>query len=208
MGPSTRRDKNRAEILGAAARAIAKNGFHGMSMRKLAQATRRGLATFYNYFSSKEEVLFELQRQAFSSLIESAEMALQGVTDPKDRLHKFISNHVGYFVENPDLMQVLVREAATLPRGWRQVVRGLKESYFKIGRQIVVEIAKAGGHMPDTAGDEDDPELERATYGLFGMLNWVYGWYDPARHGGPDEVAGTLHHMAIHGLAGNDKKPA
>jgi AcrR family transcriptional regulator len=205
MSHSTRRDKNRAEILGAAARAISQNGFHGMSMRKLAQSTRRGLATFYNYFASKEEVLFELQRQAFSSLIETAEKALDGVTKPRDRLHTFITNHVHYFVAHPDVMQVLVREAATLPRGWRQVVRGLKESYFQKGLQIVAAVAREG--RSDPAGQEADAELERATYGLFGMLNWVYGWYDPLRHGGPDEVAGTLYHMAMHGLTGQTKKP-
>ena len=195
MPQTARRDKNRAEILQAAARVISRNGFHGMSMRKLARVTRRGLATFYNYFASKEEVLFELQRQAFSTLIVSAEKSLDGISEPQERLLKFISNHVRYFTEHPDVMQVLVREAATLPRGWRQVIRGLKDSYFEIGRKIVSAIATRYSHVPD-------PELERATYGLFGMLNWVYGWYEPSRHGSPDEVAGTIHRMALHGLTG------
>jgi hypothetical protein len=91
-------------------------------------------------------------------------------------------------------MQVLVREAATLPRGWRTVVRSLKEQYYDLGRNVVAGVAGASS--------QPDPELERATYGLFGMMNWVYGWYQPSRHGDPDDVARTLHRIAIKGLTG------
>ena len=65
------RDKNQFEILEAAAAAIARDGFHGMSMRALAKATGRGLASFYTYFDSKESVLFAIQSQAFEALVES-----------------------------------------------------------------------------------------------------------------------------------------
>ena len=40
-----RHEAQRLEILGAAAAAIAEHGFHGMTMRGLARATGRGLAT-------------------------------------------------------------------------------------------------------------------------------------------------------------------
>lgn len=201
-----RREQNRADIIQAAARVIAKHGFHGMSMRKLAQATRRGLATFYNYFDSKEEVLFELQRQAFTTLVARAEQALQAVDDPQRRLLVFIQTHVQYFAEHPDVMQVLVREAAALPRAWRQEVRTLKERYFDIGRDVVQAVAHSHRGLDDRDGG--DQELERATYGVFGMLNWVYGWYEPSRHGDPAHVAATLHRMAMWGLAGPGTDPS
>ena len=69
----TRPEAKRAEILAAAAQAIAKHGFHGMSMRELARTTGRSPASFYNYFESKEELLFSVQRDAFATLLESAE---------------------------------------------------------------------------------------------------------------------------------------
>jgi AcrR family transcriptional regulator len=174
-------------------------------MRKLARTTKRGLATFYNYFGSKEEVLFELQRQAFTTLVRKATESLAGVSDPADRLYAFIENHVRYFVSHPDIMQVLVREAAALPRGWRQEVRNLKERYFAIGRDVVMGVVCQGESTPDAKegwANPEDPELERSTYGIFGMLNWVYGWYEPSRHGATKDVARTLHRMAIWGLTG------
>ena len=43
-------------ILDRAEELFAEHGFHGMSMRELAKATGRSPASFYNYFSSKEEI--------------------------------------------------------------------------------------------------------------------------------------------------------
>jgi len=82
-----RRERVREEILEAAASAIAAHGYHGMSMRDLAKATDRSLASFYNYFASKEDVLFALQSRAFENLIATSRevirtihsMAIQGL---------------------------------------------------------------------------------------------------------------------------------
>ncbi|MFL5360804.1 MAG: TetR/AcrR family transcriptional regulator [Myxococcales bacterium] len=186
--------RKRLSILDAAARAIAERGFHGMSMRDLAGETGQALASFYNYFSSKEELLFQIQSSAFRTMIAGLEDALRGLTSPRDRLFAFIYQHARYVAEHPDVMRVLVHEASALPPRERAKVRTLKERYYGLGRDIVAALA-------GTAGTPQDPrELERLTYGIFGMLNWVYGWYDPARHGSPGEVAHSLHRLVLGGV--------
>jgi AcrR family transcriptional regulator len=184
--------RRRQAILDAAARAIAKNGFHGMSMRELAKETGQALATFYNYFSSKEEVLFEIQSGAFETMIAGAEDALRGLKSPDDRLFAFIHRHVCYVAEHLEVMRVIVHETGALQGAERGKVRALKERYYDLGRAIV---ARLYGKPADAR------DLERVTYGIFGMLNWIYGWYEPARHGSPAEVALSLHRMALNGLA-------
>ncbi len=185
--------QKRLQILDAAARAIGRHGFHGMSMRELAAETGQVVAGFYNYFSSKEEVLFRIQESAFETMIATAQEALREVASPRDRLFAFIYQHVRYVAEHPDVMRVLVHEAGTLPPRSRARVRTLKERYYDIGREIVAELYKEGA----------PGELERMTYGIFGMLNWVYGWYRPARHGPPAEVARSLQRLALAGLTGD-----
>lgn len=185
--------KKRLEILDAAAKAIARRGFHGMSMRELAAETGQAVAGFYNYFSSKDEVLFHIQESAFETMIAAAQDVLSGVDAPRDRLFVFIYQHVRYVAEHPDVMRVLVHEAGALPSRERAKVRALKERYNEIGREIVSALVRAAGA----------DELERMTYGVFGMLNWVYGWYEPARHGPPGEVARSLHRLALSGLTGD-----
>lgn len=197
-----RHAQTRKEIVEAAARAIAERGYHGMSMRDLAKATDRSLAGFYNYFASKEDVLFALQKEAFETLVATTLRTLADVRDTAARLYVFIHNHVRYFAEHPDVMRVLVHEAAALPPSRRRVIRAVKEQYFEIGREIVRAVVEEGCGSPGAVprGQVDDLELERATYGVFGMMNWIYGWYDPKRHGPPGEVARTIHRITLCGL--------
>ena len=191
----------RTAILEAAARAIAERGFHGMSMRELARETGQALATFYNYFRSKDEVIFHIQAQAFETMIRTAEDALQGLTSPQDRLFVFIYQHVRFVAEHPDVMRVLVHEAGALPAANRSQVRALKERYYDLARRIVGDLYREGCGAPGAAGGKASAlELERMTYGIFGMLNWIYGWYEPARHGTPGDVARSLHALALCGL--------
>lgn len=190
------------EILAAAARLLAARGYHGMSMRDLARATDMSLANVYNYFHSKEDLVFALQTRAFETLIVSAEQALEGVQGAEQRLYAFILSHVRYITTHRDVTRVLVEEAGELPPRRRRVVRELKERYRAIGRSIVLDVQLAGCGVPGVipAGTPSQAELERSTYNIFGMLNWVYGWYDPARHGTPQDIARSIHKLALCGL--------
>jgi len=203
-----RRDRSRAAILAAAARAIAREGYHGMSMRDLARATGRGLASAYAHFASKEEILYALQSEAFDALIESAEAATAAEQDPVRKLHAFILSHLRFFTAHPDLMRVLVQEAGALPARKRAAIRQRKERYFQIARHILEVVVEFGCGVPGARRPDDgasDEELERATYALFGMLNWVYGWYEPRRHGPPEALARTFHRIVLRGtLPGYD----
>jgi AcrR family transcriptional regulator len=198
---SARQEAGRADMLLAAARLLSTHGYHGMTMRDLARATGMSLANLYNYFGSKEDLVFALQTRAFATLIESAIESVHGLAEPEARLHAFILSHVRYVATQSDIMRVLVEEAGELPRARRHAVRALKERYFQVGREIVAAIAEA--HRDGTEDrPTDDTEIERATYSIFGMLNWVYGWYAPARHGTPQAVARTIHRLAMNGLVG------
>jgi len=194
MTRALHRDDLRADVLQGAATPIARHGYHGMSMRELAKATGKSLASFYHLFQSKEEILFEIQAQAFERLISTTERALAQVPEPIGRLQIFVLDHVRYFAEQPDVMRVLVHEAAALPKARRAVIRALKQRYFEIARDIIQAVVAQGDASPDAV------ELERITYSVFGMLNWIYGWYEPARHGPPEQLARTIQHLALHGI--------
>jgi AcrR family transcriptional regulator len=204
MNARTRSDRKRAAILAAAAEAIARDGYHGMSMRDLSRATGTGLASFYVHFASKEDILFALQTEAFDALIDSAQKEIAREQDPERRLYGFIVNHVRFFTAHPDLMRALVQEAGALPAPRRAAVRERKERYFEMARgllEVIVEFG-CGGVGERAPAEHDEAELERATYALFGMLNWIYGWYEPGRHGSPESLARTFERIALCGVLG------
>jgi AcrR family transcriptional regulator len=200
---SERASPGLTEILSAAARAFAEHGYHGMSMRDLAKLTRRSPATLYNYVDGKEDLLYLIQRDAFEEMIRSAEAALEGVTLAEERLHELVLCHVRFFADRQYLMRVLIHEAAALPPPRRAEIRGLKERYFRMAAEIVAGVARSrNGEEPDAL------DVERNTYCLFGMLNWTYGWYEPTRHGTPEELAHTIERVATGGVAAGASPPA
>lgn len=202
MNRVARQEQGRQEILGAAAELLATHGYHGMSMRELSRATGMSLANLYNYFGSKEDLVFALQTRAFETLIATSEQALAGLADADARLYAFILNHVRYITAHRDVTRVLVEEAGELPAKRRRAVRELKEKYFAIGRGVVEAVNQAGCGVPGAvpAGPLPADEVERSTYNIFGMLNWIYGWYDPGRHGEPADVARSIYRLVLCGL--------
>lgn len=204
MTQPARRDDRRADVLRGAVTSIARYGYHGMSMRDLAKTTGKSLASFYHLFRSKQDILFEIQSQAFEQLVATAELALAEVGDPRGRLQIFVLNHVRYFAEQPDVMRVLVHEAAALPRPHRTQIRALKQRYFEIARDVVRTVLERDS---GSSGAVDALELERITYCIFGMLNWIYGWYEPARHGSPEQLARTIQHLALRGTVPPSPEP-
>ena len=173
-----------------------------MTMRGLARTTGRAPANFYNYFSSKADLLFALQRSAFQNLNSTAERALEGAENPIARLYAFVLNHVRYVAEHRAIVRVLVHEASALPASRRRAVRMLKERYFQAAKEIIASILSLGANNPKSRGAValDEVEVECVTYSVFGMLNWSYVWYNPRRHGTPQDVARTILSIALYGL--------
>ena len=96
----------------------------------------------------------------------------KGIDDPFERLRIFIDNHLSFFAANMAEMKVLSHEAESLAGDLHKHVSTKKERYARVARKILREIAE----QERTHGGVD---LTVATYALFGMMNWIYNWYDP-----------------------------
>ena len=57
-----------ADILRTSCRLMAQRGFHGTSMRDLAQATGRSISGLYHHFRGKEDLLFLINYHGFKTL--------------------------------------------------------------------------------------------------------------------------------------------
>lgn len=204
MTRALRREFAQADILSAAAGIIAQHGYHGTSMRDLAKATGRGLSSLYTYFPSKDALLFAIQTRAFDTLITSAEAVVPDDQPAERRLYAFILNHVRYFLSHPDVMRILVTEPGALPGRYRKRLRDRKDRYFAMAQDIVTTLGARRNNRRATSAQE----VERTTYGLFGLINFAWTWYEPARHGEPRDVARSLHTLIVRGATGQDPDPA
>src|SRR5271155_196702 len=194
--PATRFDQRLAKILTHATEVFCKKGYEGASMRDLSRATGMSLAGLYYYFESKERLLFLVQKHTFSNLLEKLKARLENVTDPEERIRIFILNHVEYFVRNQRGLKVLSHEDDSLKNGLRSEIAGIKREYYRI----------CLGLMEDLRRKRDlDFNTRTAVMSLFGMINWIYTWYNPRVDGDAEALAERMSNIVLNGIVHGGK---
>ena len=73
-----RRDAKRAEIVAAARRCFARDGFHRTSMPDIAAEAGVSVGAPYRYFTGKEELILEIAGQAFRAVFAPVEALVAG----------------------------------------------------------------------------------------------------------------------------------
>ncbi len=185
------------EILRHAADVFCEKGYEGASMRELSRATKMSLAGLYYYFESKEKLLYLLQRHTFLTIREQLRDRLEGVQDPQQRLRVFIHNHLEYFLANRKAMKVLSHESDALTGAYRDELRAIKRDYFRTCVDLVQAVMTGGR----SAGVQSSrPEARIAALSLFGMMNWIYTWYNPRLDGDAAELGAQMSEIFLHGV--------
>jgi AcrR family transcriptional regulator len=202
----TRYDQKLEFILRTSARIFAEKNYHSTSMRDIARATGVSLAGLYYYCKSKEELLFLIQDNCFGRVHERLLERLRETSDPIAKLRLVIENHLSFFAANMSEMKVLSHEAESLAGEMRARVTGRKQQYTRLVRRILSEVQGAQQQARATRDGDDapKPDLTIATYALFGMMNWIYNWYDPRGKLSVDDLVDNLARLFLSGfLAGN-----
>lgn len=184
-------DHRRERLLAAAARVFADRGFAGASMRDLARASSMSLAGMYYYVEGKDDLLFQIQKACFEQVSSGAQDAVRGARDAESRLSAFVRHHVRFFTSHMAEMKVLAHEAESLTGDKLAEIRRLKRSYV----DMLVDLLAA----LDGTNGADRARRHVAAYTLFGMMNWLYTWYDPAGSMGADALADHIATLFLNG---------
>ncbi|MDQ6828245.1 MAG: TetR/AcrR family transcriptional regulator [Gemmatimonadota bacterium] len=181
-------------LLADAARVFAQRGYHRTSMRDLAKASGVSLAGLYYYVQSKDELLYLIQTRSFDAVVAGMHERLEGVKDPIERLGRFIENHLDYFASHMAEMKVLSHEAEALTGDYLHDVNEKKREYTRVLMDVLASIEQTHGPA----------HLNRrvATYSLFGMMNWIYNWYDPLGDLGVETLAQSVCNLFLGGYIG------
>jgi TetR/AcrR family transcriptional regulator, cholesterol catabolism regulator len=161
-------------------------------MRDISRATGLSLSGLYYYFKNKQYLLYLIQNNSFSSILEELQTRLQTARDPFQRLHLLVQNHVEYFLSHPNEMKVVSHEEEALEEPLREEVGCIKRRYYALARQIFDEV------VADDLAPGLNPRI--AVLSLFGMMNWVYKWHKPGIDPGVEELTAAFVGIFLHGV--------
>ncbi len=178
-------------ILRHAAEIFANQGFEGTSIRDISRATGVSLSGLYYYFDSKQRLLYLIQKNTFTFVVERLQTRLISGLSPAAKLRILVQNHIEYFLSHPNEMKVLSHEEEALEEPFRQEVGVIKRKYYGLARKIFDELTAEG------ANPSLNPRV--AVLSLFGMMNWVYQWHKPGVDPGAAELTDTIVGIFLHG---------
>ena len=106
------RSELRAETLSAARELIQKEGYEGLTIRKLAKRMECSPMALYSYFADKQALLTALALEGFEKVAKRFDSTAQ--RDPLTAVRRILLDYIAYAEENPNEYRILFLSVETL----------------------------------------------------------------------------------------------
>ncbi len=184
-------DDKREAILHRTASVIAERGVDRASMAQIAWECGVSKALLYHYYTSKEELVFDIVRVHLEDLDAALGEADDATLAPDDRLRRLIHTTLEKYRDSDDQHKVQINAMRTLPPEKADTLREMERS--------IVRRFTAVMRLVNPALVDERPLLMPVTMSLFGMLNWAYMWFRPDGPVTRDEYADLLTQLILEG---------
>jgi TetR/AcrR family transcriptional regulator, fatty acid metabolism regulator protein len=194
----------RRQILDAAIRVFARQGFHACRVSDIAREAGVAYGLVYHYFNSKDQVLNELFVERWSLLLAAIEEIDARPIPPREKLDAVAAFIIDSYRHDPELMKVIIVEVTRAANSFgRTHLPEISQAYDLIAK--IVRDAQAAGDFRD---DIDPMFASMWFYGAIEQLlsGWVFelipgaeGDFDRARMMVVDTICGGLERGAADG---------
>jgi AcrR family transcriptional regulator len=186
------------KILALARHLFWQNGYSSVSMRDLARAYGCQPANLYNYFKTKESILFEV-------LLEEMEQIVQPIShleheedgNPVDQLRFIIASHLKVTLSHRRSAKTLfdVALGSLLPAN-RKVIVSMRDTYDRTIRRVIQRGQEKGLFTPY------DEKL--VGFMISSMVTRSRIWFHPKKGVTVDELADFIFRFALTGIQSPD----
>jgi AcrR family transcriptional regulator len=183
--------QRREAIVEAAAALYAQHGFLGASLADLAASCNTSKSLIYHYYSSKEEILFDVMSSHVEALNEIVDKVAK-LDGAQRQLQALIHEFLHLYEGAADRQKVLLNELDQLPAERRAEIVARQRRLIEYVQGLLEALQpRFKGH----------PEFARpAAMLFFGMINWTHTWYRPGGKVSTDQVADMVLDMVLGGL--------
>ena len=165
--------EKRRQILAAAVRVFARQGFHACRVADIADEAGVAYGLVYHYFASKDEVLDTLFLERWNVMLELIREVDAELIPVRDKLRAIASFIIDSYEHDPDLMKVIIVEITRAANSFGNThIDTIREAYDLIGGMITQ--AQAAGQF---RVEIDARFAAMAFYGAIEQLltGWIFG---------------------------------
>ena len=124
--------RRRADLLTAAARLFAAEGFDAARLEDIGAAAGVSGPAVYRHFAGKAAVLAEILETASSGLLEGGHDAVRDLAPGAESLRALIAFHADFAVDNRDVIRVQDRDMSSLPAADRTAIARVQRRYIEL----------------------------------------------------------------------------
>ncbi|MDP2312473.1 MAG: TetR/AcrR family transcriptional regulator [Pseudomonadota bacterium] len=198
MDPARERTDKHDLILDAAIDVFAEKGFHHARISDIARRAGVADGTIYLYFRNKDDVLLTIFEEKMGILIAGVRVALEGITDPMQKVRVFARYHFRQVEDHRALAEVLQIELRLSNKFLKEYRPEKLWEYLGVFATIVREGQEGGVIRPDL-----DPFV--LMWAFFGALDEIAMQWVLAKRRDKfslEATADTVADVFIRGMAG------
>ena len=195
---SRQSDSRATQILAAARTLFAAGGYDQTSISDIARAVGVADGAIYKHFTSKREILYEVIREFYEPVIDSAGTNIGGMSGARERLQYLIWLQLRAFTEQPELCRLIIAEARPMEDYYESRIADLNRRYTT----LLVDVVEDGQRDGVFRRDVEPAMVRDLVYG--GIEHIAWGSVTGRRAVDPTAVADTLTSLVCNGLADSD----
>ena len=176
-------------ILNAAIVLFKARGYHGTSVRELAQAVDIEPASLYYHYASKQAILFALFERIMDAVLDGLGGALASDAPPEEQLRSAVRFHVLFHIARQDEAFISHSELRSLSAPHRRRIIAKHDRYEAMIRTILTAGVRAANF--------EIPDVRLTSTAILVMCSGVADWFVGRNRLAADRVADQYADMVI-----------
>jgi AcrR family transcriptional regulator len=186
--------KSKARVLDAARRLFHDQGYRSTSMRDIAAACGCKAANLYNFFHSKETILFQVLKEEMAEIVDlMSPLEQDAANHPLVQLRRIIEIHLKVTLSHRRaagmLFDVGLRQ---LSAPHRKVIVGYRDAYDRILRTVIQRGIEDGCFRP--------VDVKLAGFMIANMITRTRFWFQPKKGKSVKDIEDFIYDFVVEGL--------
>ncbi|KJE27876.1 bacterial regulatory s, tetR family protein [Geobacillus kaustophilus] len=184
----------------AAIELFERKGFKETSVQEIVEAIGATKGAFYYYYKSKEELLCDICVSYLDDLLRQQEHIIQDVgASCTDKLRAIVYMVISNIRTRKKSARIFFREMRHLADDHLAEIRAKRRVFRKRYEQLIEDGIARGEFKPSL-------NAEMITFGLLGITNWSYYWFQPDGGVSEKELTDIYVDFILNGIRAQSEK--
>lgn len=183
--------RRRALIIKSAAHVFGRKGFHATTLEEIAAELQVTKASLYYYFSTKEELLYEVHLLSLQDVLAQLDEVRAEFSSPVDQLQRIVAGHLRVLASDYE-GAFLLQQEYDLPEPYHARIVELRDRYERGLLEIVQD-----GVRQRLFRVKDERVAVRM---ILGGINWFLRWYRASGRLTVEQIADAYVDFIFYGL--------